>query len=45
MQPGDVDCTFADTAKAQELLGYHPSVDFRDGIREFLTWMDRLDSE
>ena len=36
-QPGDVCQTFADVTKAQELLGYNPKWDFRDGIRMFLS--------
>lgn len=38
MQTGDVSNTFASTVKAQELLGYKPSTDFADGIREFVSW-------
>ena len=29
------------TAKAKEKLGYAPKVDFQDGIREALDWLDR----
>jgi UDP-glucuronate 4-epimerase len=38
MQPGDVERTYADVSRARELLGYEPSVEFRDGIREFVRW-------
>ncbi len=41
MQPGDVLRTFADVSKAATLLGYEPSVDFRDGVRSFLEWFDK----
>jgi len=39
MQPGDVERTFADISKAKRLLGYEPRWSFRNGIREFLTWL------
>jgi len=38
MQTGDVSNTFAATDKARELLGYAPSTDFADGIRDFVAW-------
>lgn len=38
MQPGDVDITFADISKAQKLLGYKPSISFKDGIKSFYKW-------
>jgi UDP-glucuronate 4-epimerase len=41
MQPGDVERTYADISRARELLGYDPSWDFRDGIRQFLDWFQR----
>jgi len=41
MQPGDVQRTYADVAKARRLLGYEPSTDFRDGIRRFLSWFEQ----
>lgn len=37
-QPGDVRRTWADVTHAQELLGYRPSVDFRQGVRSFVAW-------
>lgn len=37
-QPGDVRRTFADIGKARRLLGYEPSVGFREGVRNFLDW-------
>ncbi len=40
LQPGDVERTFADIAKAKRLLGYGPRWSFREGIREFLTWLN-----
>lgn len=38
MQPGDVDCTFADIAKARRLLGYDPLVAIEEGIPRFIEW-------
>ena len=38
MQPGDVDQTFADIRKAQELIGYSPKTKIEDGIRRFVQW-------
>ena len=39
-QPGDVRQTYADITKAQELLGYDPRWEFRDGVRMFLNWFE-----
>lgn len=38
MQPGDVDCTYADVSKARRLLNYDPKTKFEDGIRLFVEW-------
>ena len=38
MQPGDVVTTYADISKAKRELGYEPSVDIEDGVREFVKW-------
>jgi UDP-glucuronate 4-epimerase len=38
-QPGDVPVTYADIAKAKELLGYDPKVTFDTGIRNFVAWL------
>ena len=37
-QPGDVDRTWADVAKAQRLLGYRPAVLIEEGIKRFAVW-------
>ncbi len=37
-QPGDVPRTFADIAKARELLGYDPQTDIREGIERTVHW-------
>lgn len=38
MQPGDVERTYADVAKAKKLFGYEPKWKFEDGIFEFVKW-------
>ncbi|MCK4589121.1 MAG: GDP-mannose 4,6-dehydratase [Nanoarchaeota archaeon] len=38
MQPGDVKTTFADISKAQELLGYQPKVNVKEGVKNFVDW-------
>jgi nucleoside-diphosphate-sugar epimerase len=38
MQPGDVDITFADIAKAGKLLNYKPATDMATGIKKFIAW-------
>jgi len=37
-QPGDVERTWADVAKAQRLLGYRPAVPIEEGIPRFAAW-------
>lgn len=39
MQPGDVDKTYADITKAKKLIGYNPTKEFEEGIREFVEWI------
>lgn len=39
MQPGDVDRTFADTARAKELLGYEPTTPLEVGIARYVDWV------
>lgn len=38
MQPGDVKQTYADISKAQKMIGYAPTMDFRKGIERFVAW-------
>ncbi|MBU1033807.1 SDR family NAD(P)-dependent oxidoreductase [Patescibacteria group bacterium] len=38
MQPGDVDQTFADVAKAKKLLGYEAKTSFEEGMKKFVEW-------
>ncbi len=39
-RPGEPECTWADTRKIQQALGWKPRVAFRDGVR---TMLERLD--
>ena len=38
LQPGDVPITFADIARAREVLGYNPKTKIEDGIPKFVEW-------
>jgi UDP-glucuronate 4-epimerase len=38
MQPGDVDRTFADLARAKALLGYEPTTPIEEGIARYVAW-------
>lgn len=38
-QPGDVDRTYADIAKAEKYLGYRPATDIQTGLARFVTWL------
>ncbi len=38
MQMGDVPATWADASLLQQLTGYRPQTDFRDGVAKFVTW-------
>ena len=38
-QPGDVPCTWANTDKAERLLGYRPSTRIEDGLARFAGWL------
>lgn len=35
-RPGEPDCTFADTTRITEILGWKPKVGFEDGVRKML---------
>jgi UDP-glucuronate 4-epimerase len=41
LQPGDVDRTYADVAKAESRLDYKPSTDIRTGLARFVAWFRR----
>ena len=38
MQMGDVPATWADATLLEELTGYRPTTDVREGIRQFVAW-------
>ena len=40
-RPGEPDCTFADTAKINRLLGWQPKVTFEDGVKIMLANIDQ----
>ncbi|MGN0432261.1 MAG: SDR family NAD(P)-dependent oxidoreductase [Lachnospiraceae bacterium] len=37
---GDIRHNVADISKAEKMLGYKPKVSFRDGIRQFASWVE-----
>ena len=39
LQPGDVECTYADVAKAARDLGYHPTMSIQAGLKKFTAWL------
>ncbi len=39
-QPGDVPQTWASVEKAKNLLGYSPSLSFKEGVRRFVEWYE-----
>jgi UDP-glucuronate 4-epimerase len=45
MQPGDVPITYADIAKARQLLGYDPQTKIEDGIPKFIEWFLRANEQ
>ena len=42
-RPGDVRRLYADTAKAQRLLGFRPTVSLREGLSRLKEWYSKLD--
>ena len=38
IQPGDVPATWANAALLEELTGYRPQTDMRDGVKSFVDW-------
>jgi UDP-glucuronate 4-epimerase len=38
-QPGDVERTYADVAKAARDLGYHPTTSIQAGLKKFTAWL------
>ena len=39
LQPGDVDRTYADVARAEKELGYRRTTDIRTGLAHFVAWL------
>ena len=37
-QPGDVSTTYADIRKAKRMLKYHPKVNMKEGMKQFIEW-------
>jgi len=37
-RPGDVKHSFADISKAHEVMGYSPSISFKEGLEELVRW-------
>ena len=44
-QPGDVDRTYADIAKAIDQLGYKPQTTIEDGLKRFVRWLRQETAE
>ncbi len=40
-QPGDVKLTYADTTKSTSEIGYNPQYDFKSGIANFISWLEK----
>lgn len=43
-QPGDVPLTLADTTELEAALGFRPQIDFAEGIRSYVAWLDEIES-
>jgi UDP-glucuronate 4-epimerase len=43
-QAGDVDSTFADISLGKEMLGYSPQKSLQEGLEEFWSWKQSVDS-
>lgn len=39
VQPGDVPQTWADLTRSKKNLGYEPTIEFRDGVSDFVRWI------
>ena len=42
-RPGDVRHSKASVSKAEELIGYHPTVSFREGLERTVNWFQNVD--
>jgi UDP-glucuronate 4-epimerase len=43
MQPGDVNCTYADVSRASKDFGYNPNTNIKTGLAEFIEWLRNKD--
>lgn len=43
-QAGDVPRTYADTTKAESLLGFRPTTPLQEGLERFVAWVSRQDA-
>lgn len=41
MEPGDVECTYADISKSKRVLGYNPVTPFERGVEKFAEWIQK----
>ncbi len=41
MQPGDVNITYADIKKAQDMFGYNPKTTLEEGLKNFVEWFEQ----
>ena len=42
MQMGDVNKTVSDCSKAKRLLGYEPKIKFKEGLRRYIEYEERI---
>ena len=45
MQPGDVESTYANIKKSEEMLNYKPATNVDKGIKEFISWYKEYNSK
>lgn len=41
MQPGDVEKTWANIARAKKILGWEPKVDLAEGLQRYIRWLQK----
>ena len=41
-QPGDVSITLADPTALEETLGFRPRIEFAEGIKSYVAWLDQM---
>ncbi|MBI96377.1 protein CapI [bacterium] len=45
IQPGDVEKTFADIEKSEQMLGYKPTTNINIGVQEFISWYKKYNEK